>query len=1228
MYSLKSMRRVFVTVIILSTVFFVASAEIVNEINLPADYALRHLENIRGELRTILEDSFVGHENKTLLETAAMAIISRCIHSETTIYWLQDVPAKIGAETILRLASLARSIVDGGASFALVNSLEQLTVRQANQTVSDWLSDQNIQTAGGFLRGRYEDYQKKSYVSSEIQYLLVYRPEDNNHGEIIAEFRSSHPTPPPAVTSRTVWDAMSWEQSGQDYVPPFILTIQGCVEKKYNFFSWVGRPTVSINFPSEVDSIKINSNRGFWDQLFDTIIDWSHQQIVNLGAWLSPSNPVPEEPIDNLVKPKINIEIPDSENDLSDEEIFESFLTEELSTIIEELFLTTDNLADISRENFITSQEISKIIQYSKEIAESNKNEDDDIADDKEKINPKDDKTDSPINSLICQTDILSSPSHYPVIINEVAWMGRTSSANHEWIELKNLSDEEINLNGWQISNQNKNLLITLSAEEVIAPRGLLLLVRTDNNILEAEADYIYAGALKNRDEAIYLFNENCQLQDFAKADPDWPAGENTMKRTMERRDNLEWQTSFSTHGTPKKTNSSGYLTPPEISPDDTSDVDDARDYSDNQNPIAHAGADQIVEYYDPVILDASLSGDNMGIVAYRWDTNNDGFYNHVLEEPLLHLPPGYFSPGDHVVTLQVADQAGNIDFSETLITVKRIPYIAINEIQFHGEDSRDEFIELYNPNLNDIDLSGWALHKKTSGGNESTIVSANSFQGIIPAQGYFVIANPQLSEDGIALYSGDRAPDLYYSGQAYYISSDNTILLYGPENILIDKVGYGNALDYEKTAFPDNPPPGISLGRKWILDKEIYSFTNNNANDFEWQQPTPGELNRPVEVSPSPDEDVFQDGSALSPFLIASCQDLLKIEDHLGAFYELVDNIDCYSTKDWNGGAGFLPIGQTGDAPFVGYLDGKGFRISGLFINNENGGGLFDSLGYPAQVKNLYVDELSIDARGYNIGGLSGSAVGLSPEEPIVIENVSIAGEINAYHDCLNAPQSVGGLLGDIKYVNIDNAKAHIVIEADHENGHVGSVIGGLVGRAAYANIFHSSAYGDISGWQNIGGLIGQTNIETNIEESFALVDVVGEKMLGGFIGHAYSISSIIQNNYSRGTVTGCVENGESIGGFVGESNEWIKYSYSVGAVSGKNSHGFIGSKPVNRSDPIQYSYYDINTSGRSGKNLGAEGLITSAMHASENFEGWDFVNVWEIDNNYPILKNNPPEN
>ena len=145
------------------------------------------------------------------------------------------------------------------------------------------------------------------------------------------------------------------------------------------------------------------------------------------------------------------------------------------------------------------------------------------------------------------------------VIINEIAWMGTTSSANDEWLELKNTTDHDIDLNGWSLIAQDGAPLINLSCilSCIISSSGYFLLERTDDtSVPDIKADVIYTGALSNDGEFLGLRDQAQTLIDSVDAIKGWQAGDNMTKKTMEREDDGNWQTSQNVEGTPKAINS------------------------------------------------------------------------------------------------------------------------------------------------------------------------------------------------------------------------------------------------------------------------------------------------------------------------------------------------------------------------------------------------------------------------------------------------------------------------------------------------------------------------------------------------------------------------------------------------------------------------------------------------------------------------------------------------
>jgi parallel beta-helix repeat protein len=312
-----------------------------------------------------------------------------------------------------------------------------------------------------------------------------------------------------------------------------------------------------------------------------------------------------------------------------------------------------------------------------------------------------------------------SPPSRFRVLINEVAWAGTVDSGDDEWLELKNIWGIPVNLEGWQLLDKDGDIKIIFGEDETIPADGFYLLEEM-------------GGAIDDSNEALYLFDAECNLEDEVQAFPTWPGGDKFSKRPMERFDIWSWYTSSAGSGTAGEEN-----TPP------------------------------------PAAL------------------------THPAPEPVSETPS--------------------------------YPKLLINEIHIESKDNvKDDFVELYNPNDKDVDLTDWYLQRKTkSGADFSTYAPAKLFNGKqIKAKGYFLIAN--------ASSTFATSADVLTT---YPLSRNNTLVLKTPKRDIVDKVGWGeDAQDYE-TAPATNPPPDKSIGR-------IGGDTDNNQENFKVQNPTPGAEN------------------------------------------------------------------------------------------------------------------------------------------------------------------------------------------------------------------------------------------------------------------------------------------------------------------------------------------------------------------------------------------------
>ncbi len=145
-----------------------------------------------------------------------------------------------------------------------------------------------------------------------------------------------------------------------------------------------------------------------------------------------------------------------------------------------------------------------------------------------------------------------------PVLINEIAWMGNDVSTADEWLELRNTTNEEIDLTGWHLRWGSVDIALT----GFIPAEGYFLLERTDDDSVPGvTADQIYVGSLSNTGGDLVLVNAVDVVIDSAVFDL-WPAGDNNTKQTMERvcpvtEGNLAsaWQNSELANGSPQAIN-------------------------------------------------------------------------------------------------------------------------------------------------------------------------------------------------------------------------------------------------------------------------------------------------------------------------------------------------------------------------------------------------------------------------------------------------------------------------------------------------------------------------------------------------------------------------------------------------------------------------------------------------------------------------------------------------
>jgi len=326
------------------------------------------------------------------------------------------------------------------------------------------------------------------------------------------------------------------------------------------------------------------------------------------------------------------------------------------------------------------------------------------------------------IGSFSLIKSVLADETTPKVVINEIAWMGTKESANNEWIELFNPTDQKINLTDWILKAEDGSPEISLKG--FIPAQGYFLLERTDDKTLpEIKADQIYKGALSNQGEKLLLYDANSQLIDEIDCSQGWFAGDNQTKASMERIDPSQpgslkenWQTNPEQSSTPKAPNSTqktNFETTPKekltakstTTPEAVEIIPASTPSLPNHPPQAKAGPNQTALVGQPIIFDASLSSDpDNDPLEYFWNFGDGSISS------LKKTTHTYHYPGLYLVSLTVSDgELTNTD----LIEISVYPTgIVISEFlpNPQGKDKNQEWIEIYNDNQFIVELTGWQI--------------------------------------------------------------------------------------------------------------------------------------------------------------------------------------------------------------------------------------------------------------------------------------------------------------------------------------------------------------------------------------------------------------------------------------------------------------------------------------------------------------------------------------
>lgn len=354
----------------------------------------------------------------------------------------------------------------------------------------------------------------------------------------------------------------------------------------------------------------------------------------------------------------------------------------------------------------------------------------------------------------------------------------------------------------------------------------------------------------------------------------------------------------------------------------------------------------------------------------------------------------------------------------------------------------------------------------------------------------------------------------------------------------------------------------------KYLFSRELNILKDKLANFFGYLTKPEGSSSYLMELKAEWEYFSFAGGSGTQddPFLIETPLQLFSVRALAtqNKYFKLKADIDLT-------GYSWTPIGtyssNLSQSAFQGVFDGNGYKIKNITFNDTSASnvGLFGYI-YKSTIKNLVIENASMIAN-QRVGVLAGASKDSTIEQVKVI-NSSVRAEIDG--SCYT-----GGLIGDAT----DGTKVKQCV-----------VLNTTVSGKKYA----------------VGGLIGQLKGTTTkpvlVENSY---------VQGGEVKSDYSSTTASAGficNYTIPTGGGEVKN-------------------NYAAIKVTNGQGFVGYIVTAGNDQgASNNYFDKDVAGTSNDKLAGKGVTaktTSEMKQKNTFNGWDFDNIWKIDEgtDYPRL-------
>ena len=336
-------------------------------------------------------------------------------------------------------------------------------------------------------------------------------------------------------------------------------------------------------------------------------------------------------------------------------------------------------------------------------------------------------------------------------------------------------------------------------------------------------------------------------------------------------------------------------------------------------------------------------------------------------------------------------------------------------------------------------------------------------------------------------------------------------------------------------------------------------------------------------------------EGTKDNPYQISKLENLLWMSENSrelepGAYYSQTCDIDASETANWRDGLGFPPISSSTagfydtNYFFTGVYNGNNYTIDNLFIKGDG----YDNIIYGlfSCVSNAFLCNIKLNNIKLAIRG-GGSLAGYMVNS--VVSNCHAMASFYQVHD-MNMIGHIGGLVGQFHH-------SGTIIRSSAEVKDLKGFyyVGGLFAlntppistlipyKAFISECFTKGNIGEADALK-VGGIAGSTNAKCI--NCYTWCDVTGKEIVGGFAGECGNV----ENCYVYGKIS---EGGKAI---------------SSGRYEGKGV------------------YYCSDNGSEDDR---ATGKTYAEMTHQATYDGWDFDNVWDIEEgeSLPTLQWEAPE-